>query len=41
VWSDHRLKNQPAAEVWRQAREARLGDQRDARPDERREAASA
>jgi tRNA-dihydrouridine synthase A len=41
VWSDHRLKNQPAAEIWRLAQEARLGDQRDARPDERREAASA
>jgi tRNA-dihydrouridine synthase A len=41
VWSDHRLKNQPVANVWRLAQEARLGDQRDARPDERREAASA
>ena len=31
VWSDHRLKNQPAAEVWRLAREARLGGEREAR----------
>lgn len=29
VWSDHRLKNQPAAEVSRLAREARLGEQRE------------
>jgi tRNA-dihydrouridine synthase A len=29
VWSDHRLKGQPAAEVSRLAREARLGEQRE------------
>jgi tRNA-dihydrouridine synthase A len=32
VWSDHRLKSQPAAEVWRLAREARIGEAREARP---------
>ena len=30
VWSDHRLKARPAAEVRRLARDARLGDQREA-----------
>jgi tRNA-dihydrouridine synthase A len=29
VWSDHRLKAQPAGEVWRLARQARLGEQRE------------
>jgi tRNA-dihydrouridine synthase A len=38
VWSDHRLKNQPAAEVWRLAREARMGGEREARPGGEREA---